>query len=61
MLKKLINVLVPSLVIGLFAWVLVATVTFRFRHPWATETETLLNMHRVMTFQRVEYKELRPR
>lgn len=39
----------------------IAQLTFGFRHPWATDTERLLNIHNAMLFRSVPYKMMRPR
>jgi flagellar biogenesis protein FliO len=49
------------LVILAFVWLVTANVVFKFRHPWATETETLLNIKSMVLFQKVPYSEMRPR
>lgn len=43
------------------AYALIAQIVFSFRHPWMTDTERLLNFHKALLFQRVEYQEARPR
>lgn len=41
----------------LLLWVGVTTAVFRFRHPWATETELLLYLPKAVMLQRVERPE----
>ncbi len=38
-----------------------AEITFRMRHPWATETEIFLNFWSALKFQKVPYEQMRPR
>lgn len=45
----------------LLLWVILGSVVFHFRHPWATETECFLNLHNAMLFRRIPYGEMRPR
>ena len=35
----------------------ISTMTFSIRHPWMTEMEVLFNFPKVMTFQKIEYKD----
>lgn len=51
---------VGVLIVG-FLWICAATIVFRFRHPWATETESLLNIHHALMFDKLSYDEMRPR
>lgn len=50
-----------GLVLVLLAYAFVASVTFSFRHPWATDMEKLIYTRQVLTFGRVSYDEARPR
>lgn len=43
----------------LAVWLLAAEVTFRFHHPWMTETERFLYLGKALTFQRVAIDEVR--
>jgi hypothetical protein len=49
------------LAVLLVAWFVVAGLVFSFRHPWATQTEQLLYMHKALRFEKVPYNEMRPR
>lgn len=40
-------------------YVVIASVTFSFRHPWMTETERFMNMGKALKFEKVSYKETR--
>jgi len=42
-------------------YVVTASVVFRLRHPWATQTETFVNMGTVLTFGSLDYEASRPR
>lgn len=44
-----------------FLYVLVATATFAFRHPWMTSTEQIIWVGRALAFGTVDYDEARPR
>lgn len=46
---------------ALVAWFFIAQIVFSFRHPWATSTEKLVYIGKVMTFGKVPYNEARPR
>ena len=50
-----------GLAAAFMAWMVIANLVFSFRHPWATETEKLLNIVNVLTFQSLDYDEMRPR
>jgi len=41
-------------------YVLASSVTFSLRHPWLTETEKLLSIHKVVTWGTVERPEVQP-
>jgi hypothetical protein len=42
-------------------WLVVAEITFTFRHPWATSTERLIYTPQGLMFKRVSYSEMRLR
>ncbi len=42
-------------------WLTISSVTFKFRHPWVTETEQLIYIKKVLFFEEVSYSEMRPR
>lgn len=46
---------------ALVAWFFVAQMVFALRHPWATSTERIIYIGKVMTFGKVPYQEARPR
>ena len=56
-LHRMVSVLFVSLVV----WLAISCIIFRFRHPWATETETLLNVHNALLLKKVPYDQMRPR
>lgn len=39
----------------------VATTTFAYRHPWATDIERFLYIKEALMFKKVSYKEMRNR
>jgi hypothetical protein len=40
-------------------WLIAGTMTFKLRHPWATDTEILFYMKDALLFKRVSYNEMR--
>ena len=42
-------------------WLAISTVIFRFRHPWATETETFLHIPDAFMLRKVPYAEMSAR
>ena len=45
--------------IVVFIYFVVANVTFRFRHPWATDMEKLIHVGDALMFNKISYKEMR--
>jgi hypothetical protein len=43
----------------LIIWLLVSATAFSIRHPWMTQMEMLINLPKVLTFQKVDYLEFR--
>lgn len=43
------------------AWLAISTTIFRFRHPWATETELFLHIPEALMLKKITYNEMRPR
>ena len=39
----------------------VATTTFAYRHPWATDMERFLYLKEAMMFKKISYKQMRDR
>lgn len=60
-MKKLLNKLVKALLIGALAYVAVAVVVFRYRHPWATDAEHERWVWSALRFKSVPYDVMRPR
>lgn len=64
-LKKWVNAVLNrslSVVIyGAVAYLIVASVVFRFRHPWMTDTELIVHTIDALTFRSVPYHDARPR
>lgn len=50
-----------SLAVAFFLWVVLSSIIFRFRHPWATETETLIHIVDAVMLKKVPYSEMRDR
>lgn len=40
-------------------YIAIATTTFAYRHPWATDIERFIYIKEAMTFKKVSYKEMR--
>lgn len=55
-----LNEFITVTAIILMVWFLTAMLTFAIRHPWATQTECFLNIHRAMMFEKVSYTDIRP-
>ena len=51
----------PFVTYGAVAYLIVASVVFRFRHPWMTETELIVHTIDALTFRSVPYHDARPR
>ena len=39
----------------------IANVVFSIRHPWATDTERFIHIFDMMSFNKIEYNEMRER
>lgn len=50
-----------ALVTFVTLYLLVASVVFGLRHPWATDTERLLHIGDALAFRTLDYEEMRPR
>jgi hypothetical protein len=59
--KETIKLAAGVAIVVLFIWVWIATTVFRFRHPWATETEVVVHLLDAVTFQKLSYDEMRRR
>lgn len=42
-------------------YVAIATTTFAYRHPWATDIERLIYIKEAVLFKKVTYKQMRDR
>jgi len=42
-------------------YVAIATTTFAYRHPWATDIERLIYIKEAVLFEKVSYKQMRDR
>lgn len=51
--------IIEAIIVVLIIWIFVGTTVFKFRHPWATSTETFMNMDKALGFRKVSIKELR--
>lgn len=64
-LKKLVYAVVDRslsfVIYGAVAYLIVASVVFRFRHPWLTDTELIVHTIDALTFRSVPYRDARPR
>lgn len=59
--KALAETAIVSLGLACVAWVIIAIITFGFRHPWATDTERLIHIFDALAFRKVPYSEMRER
>lgn len=57
--KDLLPSLGVLLVAALVCYFAVAVVTFKLRHPWATDLEVMGHLNVVFSFGRVSYAEVR--
>jgi hypothetical protein len=49
------------LLVAIFLWIIVSSMIFRFRHPWATDTELFLNIPNAFMLKKIPYNEMRGR
>lgn len=56
---KVIEIIFQVIIVVLITWMVVGEAVFRFRHPWATETEIFMNMDKALGFRKVSQNELR--
>jgi len=56
---KVLGTIVEAIIVVLIMWMFVGVTVFHFRHPWATNTETIMNMDKALGFRKVSIKELR--
>jgi hypothetical protein len=40
-------------------YIIIANVTFAFRHPWATDMERFIHIGDALMFNKISYKEMR--
>jgi hypothetical protein len=40
-------------------YLIIASFTFAFRHPWATDMERLIHIGDALMFKKISYKEMR--
>lgn len=59
--KNMIRLVPSATCMFVVVWLAISGFVFKVRHPWVTDTETLLNLPTVMTFGTVEYEKMRPR
>jgi hypothetical protein len=50
-----------GMVVVALLWMAICSLVFRFRHPWATETEVILHLPDAVMWREVPYDEMRPR
>lgn len=55
------DTLLPFAIVAVIIYVVAAFTVFEVRHPWATKTETFLHTFDALTFQCVDYDEMRKR
>jgi hypothetical protein len=49
------------LLVAIFLWIIVSSMIFRFRHPWATDTELFLHIPNAFMLETIPYNEMRGR
>ena len=42
-----------------FIYLIIASIVFAFRHPWATDMEKLIHIGDALMFNKISYKEMR--
>jgi signal peptidase I len=42
-----------------FMYLIIASLVFAFRHPWATDMERFIHIGDVLMFNKISYKEMR--
>ena len=60
-LNAVLNRSLSVVIYGAVAYLIVASVVFRFRHPWMTDTELIVHTIDALTFRSVPYHDARPR
>jgi hypothetical protein len=48
-------------IVAALLWLGISTMIFRFRHPWATETETFMHIPDAFMLRKVPYAQMRDR
>jgi hypothetical protein len=59
--SSLLQVALYGVIVAALLWVTISTMIFRFRHPWATETEIFLHIPDAFMLRKVPYSEMRDR
>jgi hypothetical protein len=59
--NAVLNRSLSVVIYGAVAYLIVASVVFRFRHPWMTDTELIVHTIDALTFRSVPYHDARPR
>jgi hypothetical protein len=59
--NAVLNRSLSVVIYGAVAYLIVASVVFRFRHPWMTDTERIVHTIDALTFRSVPYHDARPR
>lgn len=60
-IKKTLNNIGAIITFILLLWLIISMSIFRLRHAWATETEILINLPKVLIFKKISYEETRPK
>jgi hypothetical protein len=63
MLSRTIDLLktkiVPYILLCFVVYLIIASYTFAFRHPWATDMERFIHIGDALVFKKITYKEMR--
>ena len=51
--------IVPYTLIFFVVYLIIASYTFAFRHPWATDMERFIHIGDALVFKKITYKEMR--
>jgi hypothetical protein len=60
-IKETLKTLCSYVLLIFVVYFIISIIGFRFRHPWATETECLVNVFNALTWTQLDYREMRLR
>ena len=53
------NKIAPYILLCFVVYLIIASYTFAFRHPWATDMERFIHIGDALVFKKISYKEMR--